>query len=199
MLQDINSPDWLKKERRWVKKARRGDRAAFAKIYQAFAQALYAQVLLPRLSDAQCAEDALAETFVVAWQRLEQFQHRQVSIWFWLQRIAKNKATDMFRARHRRAKAIVNYQGLLAPLQEEPEQPLSVQQQRQEDERRKRRIYQTLQKLNPRYQRVLTLRFLEDRPRQACAQQMGVRLGTLDVLVLRALRAFGKEWSRSHE
>ena len=51
-----------------------------------------------------------------------------------------------------------------------------------------------LARLNPRYRRALELRFFEERSRQECAAALEVKLGTFDVLLLRALRAFRKEW-----
>ena len=51
-----------------------------------------------------------------------------------------------------------------------------------------------LEAINPRYRRAIELRFLEDKSREECAGAMEVKLGTFDVLLLRALRAFRKEW-----
>jgi RNA polymerase sigma-70 factor (ECF subfamily) len=48
--------------------------------------------------------------------------------------------------------------------------------------------------LTPRYRQALELRFFRDLAREECAQLMQVKLGTFDVLVLRALRAFRREW-----
>ena len=55
---------------------------------------------------------------------------------------------------------------------------------------------QVLQALNPRYRRAIELRFLEEHPRERCAQLMEVKLGTFDVVLLRALRAFRKNWEQ---
>ena len=52
--------------------------------------------------------------------------------------------------------------------------------------------------INPRYSRALTLRFLEDRPRADCAALLDVKLGTFDVLLLRAVRAFRAQWQQAH-
>jgi DNA-directed RNA polymerase specialized sigma24 family protein len=35
---------------------------------------------------------------------------------------------------------------------------------------------------------------MDDKSREECAAAMNVKLGTFDVLLLRALRAFRKEW-----
>ena len=43
--------------------------------------------------------------------------------------------------------------------------------------------------------RALELRFFEERARPECAEALGVKIGTFDVVLLRALRAFRREWT----
>lgn len=195
MPEDPNNPARLRWERRQLRKARRGDRLAFAALYQVYAGPLYSRVLYPRLGDAAAAEDALAETFRTLLENLQRFEHRGVSIWFWLARVARNKALDQHRRRQRTGRALASFQELVAPLQDGPADPGSTLEQGEEGERMRRQVHESLGRLNPRYRRVLELRFLQGEPRAVCAETMGVKLGTLDVLVLRALRAFRKEWS----
>jgi len=96
----------------------RGNRGAFDEIYAAFAPALYAQVLLPRLGSAFAAEDALAETFRAALEKLGDFRPQGGSLFGWLARIAVNKATDLHRERTRTGKALASFESLVAPLRE---------------------------------------------------------------------------------
>jgi RNA polymerase sigma-70 factor (ECF subfamily) len=49
--------------------------------------------------------------------------------------------------------------------------------------------------LNARYRRAIELRFVEEFSREECAAALDVKIGTFDVLLLRALRAFRKEWT----
>jgi RNA polymerase sigma-70 factor (ECF subfamily) len=60
------------------------------------------------------------------------------------------------------------------------------------------RVREVLERINPRYRRAIELRLLEDRERQACADEMAVKLGTFDVLLLRAVRSFRAEWESLH-
>jgi RNA polymerase sigma-70 factor (ECF subfamily) len=55
-------------------------------------------------------------------------------------------------------------------------------------------VQSTLGQINARYREAISLRFLEDQSREACAARLGVKVGTFDVLLLRALRAFRKRW-----
>ena len=46
--------------------------------------------------------------------------------------------------------------------------------------------------MNARYARALTLRLIEDRPREECAAMMDVTVGNFDVILHRAAKAFRK-------
>lgn len=191
---DLNSEAWLAQERALLAKARRGDRAATTALYRAFAGRLYASVLMPRLGNAQAAEDALSETFRTALERLDDFDDKGVSIYFWLSRIAVNKATDMHRVKARTRRALTSFEDLLAPLRPSAPRPERELEDREREEHIKESVAAVLDRINPRYRRAIALRFMEDKSREECAQAMDVKLGTFDVLLLRALRAFRKEW-----
>jgi RNA polymerase sigma-70 factor (ECF subfamily) len=191
---DFSSEQWLARERGLVARAREGDREAVAELYRAFAPRLYARVLMPRLGNRQAAEDALSETFRTALERLEQFDHRGVSLYFWLSRIAVNRATDMHRVKARTRRALTSFEELLAPLRPSAPRPEKQVVEAERDALLREAVADVLARLRPRYARAITLRFLEDRSRPECAAALEVKLGTFDVVLLRALRAFRKEW-----
>jgi RNA polymerase sigma factor (sigma-70 family) len=188
----FNDPAWLQQERRLLGELRRGDRSAFPHLYRAFAQPLYARVLLPKLGDRQAAEDVLADTFRVMVEKLDQYDDRGGSIWSWLATIAANKARDVERERARRGQALRGFALLAAPLLEA--QPPGPGDDAADGARLQGAVAQVLEQLNPRYRRALTLRFLEDRPRVECAALLEVKVATFDVVLLRALRAFRERW-----
>lgn len=191
---DFTSEAWLREEQTLLEKARGGSPAAVAHLYRAFAPRLYRTVLMPRLGNAQAAEDALSETFRTALEKLDSFDDKGTSIYFWLSRIAVNKATDMHRVKARTRRALTSFEELLAPLRPSAPRP---EKQLAEAERvvmLKETVATVLERINPRYARAITLRFMEDRSREDCASEMDVKLGTFDVVLLRALRAFKKEW-----
>ncbi len=192
-----NDPDNLAWERRQIAAARKGDRKAFAELYRRYAPELFRRVLMPRLGNRQAAEDALSETFRTFLERIDRYEDQGKSVWYWLARIAVNKATDMHRVKGRTQRALVSFKSLLDPLRKGPERPDEEAFSDVETERLGRAVKETMERLNPRYRRAIELRFLEDRPRQECADELEVKLGTFDVLILRALRAFRKEWERS--
>jgi RNA polymerase sigma-70 factor (ECF subfamily) len=190
-LNDTGQRSW---ERRRVARALGGDPEAFGEIYDAYAGRIHDRVLYPLLGNRAAAEDALAETFRAAFQRLSDFQAGEVSIYYWLSSIARNKALDQHRARKASGRGLANFEALLKPLQlgsDSPEQLLDQELSRQQ---LGQAVQHTLAQLNERYRAAITLRFLEDQPRFDCAERLGVKIGTFDVLLLRALRAFRKHW-----
>ncbi len=193
---DLNARDQLRKERKLISAAVDGDREAFAALYREHAGVLFTRVLFPKLGQRQAAEDALSETFRAALERLHTFKPGKVSIYFWLARIASNKAMDMHRVRGRTNRALANFEGLMSPLIPTSDEPGARVEQEQELTALRTRIDEVLAGLNPRYRRAIELRLIEERSRQECADLMEVKLGTFDVVFLRAVKAFRRDWAR---
>jgi RNA polymerase sigma factor (sigma-70 family) len=191
---DLNEAGQRHWERECVARALAGEAAAFGELYDAYAERLYGRVLFPLLGNASAAEDALSETFRVAFQRLADFEAGEVSIYFWLARIAKNKALDMHRAKKATGRVLANFESLLVPLCHSPDSPEDLLDRETSKRALGQAVQRTLEELNDRYRHAIELRFLQDQPRDVCAEQLGVKLGTFDVLILRALRAFRKRW-----
>jgi RNA polymerase sigma factor (sigma-70 family) len=184
--------------RRWeqecVTRALQGDAEAFGEIYDAYSERIYRRVLFTLLGNAAAAEDALAETFRVGFQRLGSYTPGEVSIYYWLAAIARNKALDMHRARKVTGRALASFEALLEPLALEPDSPEQLFERESSRQRLGVAVQSTLSQINARYREAIALRFLEDQSREACAARLGVKVGTFDVLLLRALRAFRKRW-----
>jgi len=187
----FTDPAWLDEERRCLGALRRGDRAAFKRLYDVMAPPLYQRILLPRLGDPAAAEEALADTFARVVERLDGYQDRGGSIWSWIVTIAGNLAHDHHRARARDGRVRAGFETLLGPLVGDASLPND---EAPDGETLRARVAAALGGLNPRYRRALELRFFEDRERVDCAAALEVKLGTFDVLLLRALRAFRAAW-----
>lgn len=187
------SAEWQAWERERLVRARRGEPRAWGELYEALAPALYAEILLPRLGVRTAAEEALAETFRAALERLEAFDGK-VSLFFWLARIAVNKATDQHRERARTGKALAGFESLLGPLSLPPQDPASEVERAHELASLRARVGAVLAAINPRYRKAIELRLLEDRTRAECAQALECTVPTFDVVLLRALRAFRAAW-----
>jgi len=81
--------------------ARRGDRSAFAAIYDRYADKLF-EFSRSVLRDSEVAADVTQDTFVLAAERLEQLREPS-KLRAWLYAIARNEATRHGRARSRTA------------------------------------------------------------------------------------------------
>lgn len=190
----LNSPSRLAWEADLLKRARAGERAALSTLYQTYAGVVFTRVLMPKLGNREAAEDALSETFRVAFERLSQFEQQGASVYFWLARIASNKAMDMHRAKRVTGRTIVNLEAQIGVLFEAPQTPDALLSGHIEQGEFQRRLTEALAALNPRYRQALQLRFLDERSREECAAQMDVKVGTFDVILLRATKALRKEW-----
>ncbi len=77
----------------------RGDRDAFATLYQRTAPKLFA-ILLRILRGKAAAEDALQDVFLKIWQNARSFSPEAGPPMGWLISIARNRAIDILRARN---------------------------------------------------------------------------------------------------
>ncbi len=178
----------LEEERAVIQRLQNGDRTAFATLYGWYGQALYRQAILPRLPVPELAEDCLRDTFRTALEKIHTFRLGDRSIFFWLRRIAVNKAIDVHRRRKRDlalGEAVRAEHDAVAVAPPRPDRGLEI-----EDARRM--VQQSLSNMNPRYAKALRLRLIEERSREECARALGVTVGNFDVILHRATKAFRK-------
>lgn len=178
----------IEEERAVIVRLQAGDRTAFVTLYGWYGDLLYRQAILPRLPIPELAEDCLRDTFKTALERIDSFRLENRSIFFWLRRIAVNKAIDTHR-RHRRDERLAE------SVMAEPELPMAVPDRPDrglEVDELRRQVEQSLGNLNARYAKALRLRLLEDRTREECAEDLGVSVGNFDVILHRAAKAFRK-------
>lgn len=181
----------LDQERDVVARLQRGDRSAAALLYQWYGEKLYRAVILPRLPNPELAEDVLKDTFRLAMERIHQFNLTDRSIWFWLRRIAANRAIDVHRARQRARKFREKHdeqETADRTMARPPPRPDRAP----EIAETKHMVDLSLSRMNERYAQALRLRLIEDRDREECADILGVKVGTFDVLLHRACKAFKK-------
>ena len=181
-------PQPLPNEETIVAAARTGDRRAFAQIYRAYAPTLFSYVLVPMLGDRDDAQDCLREAFLAANRALPEYTWKAPGIYGWLKVLAKNKARDLLRASGRRQRLRGSFAEHCEALG--TSSAATVGDEKVQREQLRARIEEVLETMNPRYAQVLRLRLLEDRDREECAKLMDVKIGTLDVLLFRACRAF---------
>jgi RNA polymerase sigma-70 factor (ECF subfamily) len=177
----------LDEERAVVARLQAGDRAAFATLYGWYGVPLH-RAILHRLPDPTLAEDVLRDAFRTVLEKIDTFTYSGRSIWFWLHRIAVNRAMDQHR-RVRRDRELADRVGVEpgALFTEAPRPDRRI-----EAEETATEVHAALDLLTPRYREVIELRILQERSREECAELLGITLGNLDVLLHRACKAFRK-------
>jgi RNA polymerase sigma-70 factor (ECF subfamily) len=180
----------LEEERAVILRLQQGDRSAFATLYEWYGDVIYRQAIRPRVSTRELAEDCLRDTFRTALEKISSFKVQDRSIFFWLRRIAVNKAIDVHR-RHKRDRDLAD------AVRAQPTPPISGMPRPDrglEIADTQRMVETSLSRMNERYAQALRLRLLEDRPREECAELLGVKTGNFDVILHRAAKAFRKVW-----
>jgi RNA polymerase sigma-70 factor (ECF subfamily) len=183
----------LEEEQRLIEEARRGNLDAMRPILERYAQPLYGTVILPRLGDATSAEEVLRDTLATAVEKIGRFTWQGKTIYPWLRQIAINKVYDVHRQSKRSRKladALVHEVDAEAPDAPADAQLIADQERRAHRER----IGATLEQLADRYRQAIDLRLIQELPREDCARRLGVTIGTFDVLLFRAVRAFRKQF-----
>lgn len=181
----------LDEERVVVERLQQGDRTAAAQLYQWYGERLYRAAILPRLPVPELAEDVLKDTFRLTMERIDQFRITDRSIYFWMRRIAVNRAIDLHRKRQRH-KAIHDRHSTEETVDLTMGAQPAAPDRRHDQQQLKQQVALSLSRMNPRYALALKLRILEDRDREECARIMDVKLGTFDVVLHRAMKAFRK-------
>ena len=85
-----------------ISAAHRGDREAFARLYDANVERVYRYVL-GRAGNAADAEDITSEVFIRAMKALPSYRRTRVPFIAWLFRIAHNEAVNYFKRQARRS------------------------------------------------------------------------------------------------
>lgn len=184
-------PDELETERELCEKAKSGDRDALGKVLAQHGPRLYRSVLLPRLGNVAAAEEALSLTYVRVVERIDRFTWQGVGFYPWFRVLGLRVALDQVRSRKR--------ERLFDAADLEREVDLAEREAR--DARAieahdlavsRERVVALLGRIHPRYAQAIRLRVLEERPRVEAAAELGVAVGTFDVVLHRAMAALRK-------
>ncbi|MEP6860860.1 MAG: sigma-70 family RNA polymerase sigma factor [Deltaproteobacteria bacterium] len=163
-------------------------------ILERYAQPLYGTVILPRLGDAASAEEVLRDTLATAVEKIGRFTWQGKSIYPWLRQIAINKVFDVHR-QSKRSRRLADALVHELPAETAPDTHADAQLMADQERRAHRtKIDQTLDVLAERYRLAIELRLVQELPRDACAKRLNVTIGTFDVLLFRAVRAFRKNF-----
>lgn len=167
-----------------VKQTQTGDQAAFAALYDEFAQRLYAYIRL-KVTDTEKAEDILQDVFLKVWQGCRKLQIKDLNFSAWLYKVTANTVNDFYRAKYREPQTV--------PLEEAKEvaglDDTALNASRGLE---KQVIKRTLEKLPNHYKEVIELRFLQDFSISDTAEILGRNSVTIRVWQHRAMKQLEK-------
>ncbi|MEL6254127.1 MAG: sigma-70 family RNA polymerase sigma factor [Bacteroidota bacterium] len=89
----------ISSEQELVVALKRKERKALEYLYDHYSDALYGVILQIIQNDA-LAEDALQESFVKIWKKIESYDQSKGRLFTWLLRISRNTAIDLLRSKH---------------------------------------------------------------------------------------------------
>jgi len=196
---DDRSGALLDEEQRLVEEAQAGHLDAMRPLLERYAQPLYGSVILPRLGDTASAEEVLRDTLATAVEKIGQFTWQGKSIYPWLRQIAIHKVYDVHR-QAKRSRKLADAMVHEVPSESDPASHADAQLIADEERRSHRaRIDDTLARIAERYRVAIELRLVQELPREECAQRLAITVGTFDVLLFRAVRAFRKQFGGSDD
>lgn len=161
---------------------------------RAYGPVLYRSVLLPRLGSEAVAQDALAETYARVVERFDQYEWQDCGVYPWLRVVALRIALDILRSKKR--EMLFEPEDLAREIDRADKgqkATIDVELYEARDmEAARAKVDAALKTLNPRYERAIRMRVLEERPRDEVARELGVSVATFDVVLHRALSALKK-------
>ncbi len=172
--------DWSKQsDGELLRQIQHGTGEALAELYQRFAPALRG-FFARRLQDPQALDDLVQETMVAAVHAIMRFRG-QSQVYTWLCGIARHKLLDHYGA----------YRARPAPLDADvPDGGAGM------DEICEAELVQTaLARLPQEYRRAMELRYLDELPVPQVAGAMGRTVKSVESILVRARRAFAREYA----
>ncbi len=158
--------------------AARGDRAAFAVLFDHFAPRLKG-FLQRQGAEEAAAEELVQETMLTVWRRAQTFDPSQATVSTWIFTIARNKRIDRFRRENK--------------PELDPEDPMfrpesvsadETVNRKQESERLKRAIAD----LPKEQAELVRMAYFGDKVHSAIAEETGIALGTVKSRLRLAMR-----------
>ncbi len=160
-----------------IERARGGDRAAFAELYDQYVDSVY-RYLLYRLREPSDAEDLTSEVFTRAFANIHRYRWQGKSFLAWLYTIARNAVTD----RRRRDRPTVDLDTAYGVAEDGP-----TAHERAVLGEQVGALRGAVKYLTTEQQQVLSLRFEANLSSREVARVLGKNEGAIRALQFRAL------------
>jgi len=167
-----------------VARACGGDGRAFGRLYDEYADRVYAFVRA-RTESVQDAEDLTATVFLKAWERIDSYDDRGLRFSAWLFRIARNALVDEYRRAGRQPRLVEGSESLPEPAAEGPEMRVIAAADTQ-------RLRRAVRELTDEQASVIALRFWWDLSLKETAEALDKNENSVKALQHRAVRALAR-------
>ncbi len=169
----------LDAEKSLVKGAVGGEASAFGLLYDYYQPKIYRFVLM-KVGRREEAEDLTHQVFLNAWQNIKNYESRGFPFSSWLYRIARNQVIDYYRAiRDEVPIEEVSPESFAVPASVHIDFDKGVE---------LRKIRSAIQLLDPVYQDVVIMRFVEDLSIKETAAILDKSEGSIKVIQHRAIK-----------
>jgi RNA polymerase sigma-70 factor, ECF subfamily len=165
------------------------DPQKFGELYDAFHQKIFGYVFR-RTMDYETAKDITAEVFLKAYVNIGKFKWRNISVLYWLYKIATNELNKYFNSQKYSPESLYRIQeeyGINITDHSNAETENIKLQEELEKHQEFIKINECLKKLDKKYQDVIALRFYEKKSLKEIAIILDKKEGTVKSLLSRAI------------
>ena len=165
------------------------DPQKFGEIYKAFYKKIFGYVFR-RTTNYDAAKDIAAETFLKAYTGIGKFKYRNISVLYWLYRIATNELNKYFNSRKYMPESlnrIYEEYGVNLTDYSNAETERILLEEDLEKHQEFMRINVLIKKLDIKYQEVISLRFFEQKSIKEIAVILNKKEGTVKSLLSRGI------------
>lgn len=165
-----------------VERSIEGDTEAFGDLYQRYLSRIYRYIYY-RVGEEREAEDLTETVFLKVWEAMPRFRVGEVSFKTWIYRVAHNLLVDHYRTRKEPP--------LTMDLDLEDPKPLPEEEVMRQE--KQEWISAAIAQLNPDYQQILALRFINGLSHAEASEVVGRSVAAVRVMQHRALKALAKQ------
>lgn len=153
-----------------------GDDTAFTHLVNRYKDSLR-RLFEQRLDGVSDSDDLLQETFIKVYINLHKYD---VTYTFgqWIYTIARNTFVDFVRKRHKDISIDDKFASPVSDMPTPEESVINLQQRTQ--------LESSLNKLTPRYQQLIRMRFFEEYSYEEIAEKLSIPMGTVKTQIFRA-------------
>lgn len=165
------------------------DPQKFGEIYEAYYRKIFGYVFRRTLS-YDTSKDIAAETFLKAYSGIGKFRWREISVLYWLYRIATNELNKYFNSQKYLPESLSRIQEEYGIDITDYSNAESERILLEEDLKKRQdfiRVNETLKKLDVKYQEVISLKYFEQKSIHEIAVILGKKEGTVKSLLSRGI------------